>query len=177
MVAMFAHQPVGARYGSLPARIAESLRGIEPSRDGEMLYHPCRAIVSGGIALNAVYIAPEVPYLRHWGIFPEDDRGKFWIPIEAVEAVEESPMRLPAEFANQIYRSGESGMGYAIFTVIFADGTQQTNLCGNAVDFIDYPRGKGPGDVRQVIAHQGRWQAGMVKGPRYYWCLYSEGGL
>jgi hypothetical protein len=68
---------------------------------------------------------------------------------------------------------GESGMGYTIFTVVFADGSRQAYSCGNAVDFIRYPEGAGPKDVVDVLPHEGR-NAEPVRCPEYYWCLFSE---
>ena len=84
-------------------------------------------------------------------MYPEDDKGKRWIRIEDVFAVEESHTRLPALFADELYRNGESGMGYTIFTVVFADGQWQACVTGNAVDLIRYPPGKGSRDVVAVI--------------------------
>jgi hypothetical protein len=107
-------------------------------------------------------------------VYPENDRGKRWIRIEDVAEVQDSPTRLPARFANEIYRNGESGMGYTIFTVKFSDGLRQACVTGNAVDFIRYPLGKGPKDVAAVIPHEGRKDESLVKAPEWYWCLYSE---
>lgn len=108
------------------------------------------------------------------GVYPEDDRGKRFVRIEDVLKVEDSPTRLPAQFANEIYKHGESGMGYTIFTVVFSDGERQACGTGNAVDFIRYPDGKGPEDVVAVLPHEGR-NAQPVGAPDWYWCLYSEG--
>jgi hypothetical protein len=113
-----------------------------------------------------------MPYLRWWGVYPEDDRGKQSVNIKDVVKVENSPTRLPARFANQIYDHGESGMGYTIFTVVFSDGQRQAYGTGNAVDFIRYPNGKGPDDVSSVLPHEGR-NAQPVMAPDWYWCLYS----
>lgn len=165
-----------SRYAALPDHIRRALEVVEPSGDDELKYYPCRITLVNGTILDTVYIEPELPYLRFWGVFPEDDSGKRYIRIEDVMKVEDSPTRLPARFANEIYRNGESGMGYTIFTVIFADGEQQACVNGNAVDFIQYPDGKGPKDVIAVHPHEGR-TAHLVKGPEYYWCLYSQGCL
>jgi hypothetical protein len=126
-----------------------------------------------GRVLDTVYIEPEKAYLRHWGVYPEDDQGKSSIKIEEVVKVEDSPTRLPPRFANEIYLNGESGMGYTIFTVVFSDGIRQTCATGNAVDFISYPRGKGPSHVIAVHPHEGR-NANPVRAPHWHWCLYSE---
>jgi len=91
-----------------------------------------------------------------------------------VAQVPDSSSRLPARLANEIYRNGESGMGYTIFTVVFADGLRQACVTGNAVDFIRYPRHKGPKDVVAVIPHEGRRDDSLMESPEWYWCLYSE---
>jgi hypothetical protein len=107
------------------------------------------------------------------GVYPEDDRGKRHIRIEDVLKVEESPTRLPAHFAKEIYKHGESGMGYTIFTVLFSDGSRQACVTGGAVDFVRYPEGKGPEDVIEVLPHKGR-NAQPVRAPDWYSCLYSD---
>jgi hypothetical protein len=80
---------------------------------------------------------------------------------------------LPGRFANKLYESGESGMGYTIFRVALADGSGQAYGIGNAVDFIRYPDAKGQSDVVDVLPHEGR-NAEPVTCPEYYWCLFSD---
>lgn len=101
-----------------------------PSGDDELKYYPCRVTLKDGTILDTVYIEPEIPYFRIWGIWPEDDRGKRSVKIEDVLNVEDSPTRLPVRFANEIYEHGESGMGYSIFTVEFSDGQRQACVTG-----------------------------------------------
>lgn len=161
-----------SRYPALPDHVREALGGIVPSGDDELWYFPCRVTLKDGRILDTVYIEPEMPYLQWWGVYPEDDRGKRSVKIEDVVKVEDSPTRLPARFANQIYDHGESGMGYTIFTVVFTDGERQACGTGNAVDFIRYPNGKRPNDVAAVLPHEGR-NAQPVGAPDWYWCLYS----
>jgi hypothetical protein len=110
------------RYALLPDHIRQAMHSIAPSDGGSIMYYPCRVILKNGASLHTVYIEPEKPYLRVWGIYPEDDRDKRSVCIEDVIKVEDSPVRLPFQFANEIYRNGESGMGYTIFTVVFSDG-------------------------------------------------------
>jgi hypothetical protein len=162
-----------SRYAQLPDLVRNALANVEPSKDRDLSYYPCRVTLRNGVVLDTVYIEPEKPYLRMWGVYPEDDRGKRFVSIDDVVSVENSPQRLPARFANEIYRNGESGMGYTVFTVVFVDGTRQACVTGNAVDFIRYPEGKGPSDVIAVRPHEGR-NAGPWKAPEWYWCLYSE---
>jgi hypothetical protein len=161
------------RYAALPDFIRKALTRIVPSRNGELTYYPCRVTLKTGENLDTVYIEPEKPYLSAWGVFPENDKAKKWVRIEDVAEVADSPVRLPASFADEIYRQGESGMGYTIFTVVFADGSRQPCVTGNAVDFIRYPAGKGPTDVIDVHPHEGR-DAEPVRAPEWHWCLYSE---
>lgn len=154
--------------------VREALKTIEPSRDGEIVYYPCRAVLKSGEACDTVYIVSEEPCVKHWGVYPENDPGKRWIRMEDIAEVRESPIRLPAQFANQIYTRGESRMGYTVFTVVFADGARQACDSGNAVDFIRYPVGKAPKDVVAVIPHEARRDDPLVRSPEWYWCLYSE---
>lgn len=161
-------------YPPLPPHIRDALEKIEPSRDGKLVYHPCRAVLKSREAFDAVYIVSETPYVNRGGLYPENDPGKLWIRMEDVAEVQDSPTRLPARFANQIYKNGESGMGYMIFTVVFADGLRQAYVTGNAADFIRYPIGKGPGDVVAVLPHEGRRGDSLVKSPEWRWCIYSE---
>ena len=98
-------------YSPLLPHIREALKIIEPSRDGELVYYPCRAVLKSGEACDTVYIVSEEPFVKHWGVYPENDPGKRWIRMEGIAEVRESPIRLPAQFANEIYRSGESRWG------------------------------------------------------------------
>jgi hypothetical protein len=161
------------RYSILPDYVREALTGIEPSHDKDLPYFPCRAVLRNGEVFDTVYIVPEQQYLNHWGVYPEDDAAKRWIRVEDIVQLEDSPCRLPAHFANQLYQSGESGMGYTVFTVVFRDGERQACVTGNAVDFIRYPIGKTSADVQSVIPHEGRRDDSLVKSPQWYWCLYS----
>jgi hypothetical protein len=157
----------------LPDKLREDLSAITPSRDGDLTYWPCAARMKDGTVLATVYVVPEGPYIKHWGVYPQQDRGKSHISVADVDALAESPSRLPARIADKLYKSGESGMGYTIFTVVFADGSRQAYGTGNAVDFIRYPEGKGQDDVVDVLAHEGR-NAELLSSPEYYWCLFAE---
>jgi len=85
-----------------------------------MIYYPCRAGLKSGEVCDAVYIVAEKLYVKHHSLYPENFPGKRWIRMEDIAEVEESPTRLPAQFANEIYRNGESRMGYAVFTIVLA---------------------------------------------------------
>ena len=160
------------KFPPLPDKLRQDLNAISPSVDRDITYWPCAARVKDGTVLTCVYIVEEAPYLRHWGIYPEQDRAKSYILVQDVDALAESPRRLPSRFANELYKAGESGMGYTIFTVRFANGYRQAYVTGNAVDFIRYPEGMTQSDVVAVLPHEGR-NAEPISCPEYYWCLFS----
>lgn len=162
----------GLRPRLSPA-IEKSLESIEPSRCGVMRYFPCSVVLKDGRKLDCVYLVSQTHYIRYWGVYPEDDPGKSNVMLQDVETVTESPYRLPASIANAIYENGESGMGYIIFTLVFADRSKQPYLTGNAVDFVDYPEGKNTNDIVEVLPHVGR-DSHPWPGRQYYWCLYSD---
>ena len=143
--------------GHLPRRLYEQLQCLVPSRDGELSYFPCLVTLKDGSQLDRVYVMQFEPYIKSWGIRPEDDSAKKSIPIESVASISESPSRLPVQFANQLYRAGESGMGYCVFTVVFQNGSARKYVTGNAVDFLAYPFGLGPRDVIAVQPHTHPW--------------------
>jgi len=167
-----------SRYPKLPPHLAEQLRRVTPSVDRGITYYPCCVRLNDGTKLDRVYVVAEIPFIKIWGVYPDQDRGKAEVLVSNIASVEDSPTRLPAAFANQLYRAGESGMGYSLFTAIFKSSdssvqSSQAYVTGGAVDFIDYPEGKGPKDVVRVLPHVGR-ESNYMHGPKYYWCLYSE---
>jgi hypothetical protein len=146
---------------------------ILPSRDLNMEYRPCQVVLNNGDKLDNVYIAEVDSYFKVWGIMPEDDPGKRYISINDVKDVKESPNRLPAHLATKLYKAGESGMGYTIFTIIFKNGQRYSTYTGNAIDFIDLPNGLIIEDIIDVIPHEGR-KNNPQPGPKYYWCLFKN---
>jgi hypothetical protein len=118
-------------------------------------------------------LAEGAQHSKKWGVPIEELRRLYWLSINDVIHVAESPSRLPAEMANQIYRHGETVMGYTIFTVVFGDQSKQAYVAGNAVDFIQYLTGKTPRDVVGVIPRAGREQF-PLRTPRHTWSLFSD---
>lgn len=160
------------KFQPLSKKLFRQLKKIEPSIDGNLTYYPCRVYINGGDILDKVYIVEQNSYFKAWGVYPEDDEGKKEVKIESVIKIEESPTRIPVRFANKLYQAGESGMGYCFFTVVFKDGQEKAYLSGNAIDFFNYPKGKGPKDIIDVIPHKGR-DSDYEETPEYYWCIYS----
>jgi len=161
------------RSSKLPADLRRQLEMVEPSAAGNLRYFPCSVILKDGAVRDRVYVIEEFSYIKSWGVYPGDDPGKASIRVEDIASLTESPTRLPPKFANKLYRAGESGMGYAIFTVVFSDGSRQACATGNAVDWIDYPPGKSRDDVVKVLPHVGR-DASPRPAAKYFWCLYSD---
>jgi hypothetical protein len=94
--------------------------------------------------------------------------------------IQSSPTRLPARFANDDYKAGESGMGYTFFTVVVRGGGQLPFVAGNAVDFPAWPADINPAEVTHVQPHVGR-DSFRDRSPtsseqmaNYHWCLYSK---
>ena len=162
-----------SRYSLLPRHIQEALQGIEPTHDGDLTYFPCSTTLTSGDVLDTVYFMPERPVMKMWEVYLQTDGAKRLIRMESVTKVRDSPTRLPARFANELYQRGESGMGYTIFTVVFSDGERQACVTSSGVDFIQYPPGKGPRDVTAVLPHEGRRDDSLVEAPASYWCIYA----
>ena len=158
------------RYPPLPVELAQQLAAVEAT-DG--LYRPCMVTLHDGSTLDCVYLVEAQPWLRVWGVWPEDDEAKLSIDLGAVAAIADSPSRLPASVANAVYAAGESGMGYAIFTVKFEDGSSVAVVSGGAIDFIHYPPGQSKETVATVLPHVGRDDPQIQRGARYHWCLYD----
>lgn len=141
-------------------------------------YYPCLVTLNDGTLLDRVYLVRQASWIKLWGVYPGQGQGRSEVQLSDVSSIAESPSRLPASFANELYAAGESGMGYTVFTVVFSSPipwfrSRRAYVTGNAVDFVDYPHGKGPKDVVSVLPHVGR-DSNYTKGPKYYWCLYSE---
>jgi hypothetical protein len=163
-------------YSKLPPNLKSQLEAITPSVCGELRYYPCLVRLNNGTELDRVYVVPEAPYIKLWGVYPNEDPGKSEVRIEDVASLTESPSRLPAPFANELYKA-ESGMAETVFTVVFSRRLgllpcRSVFATGDAIDFIQYPRGRGPKDVVAVLPYVGRRR--FRRGPTYSWCLYSE---
>jgi hypothetical protein len=162
------------KYPPLPDAIVRGLSSVAPVRFGELLQYPCQVTLHDGSIHDHVYLCDASEWIKIWGVWPDQDRGKREITIDQVVAVAGSPSRLPPDIANTIYQAGESGMGYSIFTLVFRDGSRQAYGSGNAVDFIEYPTGLKATDIVDVIPHEGRENRSRKTPPEYYWCLFGS---
>jgi hypothetical protein len=148
------------------------LHVIEPTHDGIIEYFPCMVQLANGEQHDCVYVVDANSYIRIWGVWPDEDRGKQALAVQDVVQIHPSPTRLPVQFARQMYAVGESGMGYCIFTLQFSDGTRQAYCTGNLIDFPELPEGKSVRDVVALIPNEGPRE--QTLGTReYYWCLFG----
>ena len=160
---------------------AQQLAAIPSSIDGICEYRPCQVTLVSDDVVDRVVILEADSYLTAWGVWPADDPAKQSVAIEEVTQIADSPVRLPAGLANQLYVAGESGMGYVVYTVVLRDGRHLPFVTGNLVDFPALPRGVGTGNIVDVLAHQGPEQF-RCRAPYwhqqsapYHWCLFRCG--
>ena len=158
------------RYASLNDDLRKQLFAI-PSGDG--LTFPCLVTFKDGSERDRVFLARSQEWIRQWGVWPEDDKGKRSVDVRDIVSIRESPTRLPAKFAAELYNAGESGMGYCLFKVMFADGSEQAYSSGNAVDFINYPEHQSPSTVIGIIPHADTPDGTQRHAPDYSWCLFD----
>ena len=154
------------RPTDLLASILAQVRGIAPSHDGDIAYFPCSVQLCDTSSRARVTIVDADAFARHWGVLP--DRSV--VDARDVVLVAATPHRLPAPFADVLYKAGESGMGYCVFALRFRDGSTQPYLTGNAVDFLEYPVGLHPVDVAGVDPHGGRGSETSFRAAPFDWC-------
>ena len=172
LLSVSATKTVYPRYPKPSDDLLHQIKSIQPSGSYGIEYRPSMVTLVDGRIIDCVYFVQEQQYNKHWGIWPEDDKGKLYLHIQEITKVEESPTRLPSKIANELYRVGETGMGYFCFTIIFSDRSKQVYMTGNAVDFVPLPEGKTLTDIVEVLPGVGSGN-NYLQGLNYYWCLYS----
>jgi hypothetical protein len=120
------YTPGRREFPPITPELKAQLERVEPSSDGRIKYWPCRVSLRDGRKFENVYVMDAQDYISIWGVWPDEDTGKRSVPIEHVLELDESPNRLPAWAADKLYRAGESGMGYVVFSVRFRDGAVRT---------------------------------------------------
>ena len=168
------YQPTKCTYPELPSSLRQQLDQIQLSSDGMMRYWPAQTTMRDGSIHERVYFADAEEYIKVWGVWPSDDSAKQEIKIGEVASILACPSRLPHKFADQLYRAGESGMGYVVFELRYTDGSKSAHLAGNAVDFVQLPEGKQTKDIVGVTPHAGRNSKSPLNAPDYAWCLFQE---
>jgi hypothetical protein len=168
-----AYRPGTRSFGSFPPHLQAALEAVVPSRDRDIEYRPCRVTLRDGSVHSCVYVVDAQRYIAYWGVWPDDDPAKSHVAVRDVVALAESPFRLPPRFADEIYRRGESAMGYTSFVLRFTDGTEQAYAGGNAIDFVPLPAGKTMADVAAVLPHHDR-KGATLRVLHHEWCLFGD---
>ncbi|HXZ67475.1 MAG TPA: hypothetical protein VEH07_02700 [Alphaproteobacteria bacterium] len=150
-LARAAVDPKERQYPVITKLLAAELKGIEPSIRKHARLYPCLATLTDGRQLDGVYMIAAADFLKI-----EDPEARTVLPLGRVAHIEESPTRLPAKLANKIYRSGESAMGYYLFTLVFSDGSHLPCRTGDSVDFVDLPHSFTDRKIVSVLPHVGQ---------------------
>ncbi|NKI30430.1 hypothetical protein [Croceivirga thetidis] len=153
-------------------KLKDQLLAVKPSRDWTMEYRPCQVKLKNGEILDRVYLSASEPYMRTWGVMPDQDSGKKYVLIEDVEEIKESPYRMPVHLANKLYKAGESGMGYCLYKMQFDNGKTIEVSSGNAVDFPPIPNGLKSENIKDVFPHEGS-RKNPINSHDYTWCLFK----
>jgi hypothetical protein len=157
-----------------PTSLLRQLETIEPSdfEPGTQLY-PCSARMKDGTVEERAYFVAAETAVRLFGPAGIDAVSRsLRLPIDRVVSVAESPARLPAKFANQIYRAGETHYGCYLFTLVFSRWRRSRYMVGGFVDFLFYPSGRGPSDIQKAVLGNGARRATAV--PKFKWCVYGS---
>jgi hypothetical protein len=159
----------------LPAHLRSRLLTVTPSVHLWIHYYPCLVTLRDGSSRDRVYLVEEGAFLKVWGdppMFSRDDRDL--IDLRDVVDLVSSPTRMPARLANELYRGGESGMGYYFFGLRLRDGRTLSFMTGGAFDFL--PDGLTEQDVIGVVATKRPSQESEIdsREPHYAWCLYRD---
>jgi hypothetical protein len=171
------YRPENRVYDEISEDVKQQLMTIEPTNANGASYWPCAVLLRSGATEECVYIVSADEYINQWGVWPDEDKAKRAVDIREVIRIVESPHRLPARFANILYRAGESGMGYAVFEIEFEDDSRQPYTAGNALDFIPLPPRKSMAEIRSVHPHSGRTARNRLEGLPYFWCLFGRGDV
>jgi hypothetical protein len=162
----------------ISAELHRQLLLVKPSHDGQLEYRPCSVGLQDGSRNDFVYVVEASAYIRVWGVWPHEDKTKSAIRIDEITRIEESPFRLPRALADRMYKQGESGMGYCIFTLVLKDGSRRPVLTGNAVDFPT--QDVRTEEIKDLLPHVGRSEINRHYAQTgqhwpsvpYWWCLY-----
>jgi hypothetical protein len=159
---------------ALLENVMQEMQAVQPSElePGTKLY-PCAVRLLDGTTLNRVVLINSATARRLFGpsgLAAVSERLR--VPTELVASVAESPERLPARFANEIYREGETHYGIFTFTLVFSRWRRQRYLTGGFIDFPVFPGSYGPMDVKEVILRSGADRASPAKEVK--WCVYGD---
>lgn len=151
----------------------EQLSRIEPSISNGVRLYPCSVKLRDGKLLDCVYMIEAEDFRRRTHFEHPEDFGGRSVNVEDVASILDSRQRLPARFANQLYDAGESGMGYWSFVVMFR-WWRRKRFTATSIDFINYPLGMGPSDVKGVQPQIGKKRVQLNNDPEVSFCVFSR---
>ena len=167
------------RVAELANSQKRQLECIEPSFNGTTHFYPCLVRLRNGSVHENCLIVDDRESFQKWrqsfqksAFNPSSEAFKQDVKIDDVIEILDSSNRLPKRFADQIYKVGESGMGYFCFTVRFITGLSYVYYTGSIVDFIEYPKGMTTMEVVSVgPASQVKT---YLRDVPYVWCRFSS---
>ncbi len=130
------------------ASLTVAFQRIAPSFT-EYVHRPCTLVLHNGEPVERALCIEEGRGFHTSG----------WIHPDEVAEVCECKTRLPPHLATKLYRAGESGMGYLLFTLELYSGADFVYVIGGGADFLDLPEGATTADIKDVHPHEGRERA------------------
>jgi hypothetical protein len=126
--------------------LVNQLQKIEPTSTPWGRVYPCRLVLRDQRVIERALLVEEGHWLEGKGV-----------TIADVAHIDATPWRLPPPLASMLSKEGESGMGYAVFTMRLRDGRLIATANGGALfDFPGLPSGVVGSDVVEVHPHAGR---------------------
>jgi hypothetical protein len=139
-------------YPALPEALHDQLREIEPTvRPGGHCYWPVQAVLRDGRTIDCVCLMDAAAYMvsfqRPW---PELLRDATAISVLDIEAVRESPVRLPARLADRLRHTDEFRAGASAYSLLLEGGATRSVIVSGLLDFTSLPTGTTTGDIVDV---------------------------
>jgi hypothetical protein len=68
--------PGQRNYPHLPPDLSQQISQIPATSDGGLTYRPCAVSLHNGAGVDCVYVVEANAYIRMWGVWPDQDKGK-----------------------------------------------------------------------------------------------------
>jgi hypothetical protein len=151
--------------------LRRQLGSIELSVDFDgFIVAPCSVRLADGRHLDCVYAMTAQESLKGGLISRLEMSGLGRINADDVAAIAASPRRIPRSFATTLRSAGESGMGYWVFTAVFS-WWRRKEYVQSFLDFLEYPAGMGPANLRSVLPNKGSRNLAAVSRLELHWCV------
>jgi hypothetical protein len=161
----------------LKSELRRQLEQIEPSvfLDGvhyHIHWYPGSIEKRDGTVVECVHLVSLSSFQQLHRRPPAEVSGLSYVSPNEIRAIRTSRFRLPARFANEIYRVGESGPNYFGFRLEFSFWRHRDYCVVGPVDFLYYPRWMGPGDIKGLGLSVRQRRVSLV--PPSSWCVFEE---